>query len=231
MNRKHNGASRALFAFTAGMFVCIGAANAQVTAADCGSLRSVGQYGPWDYRTDKPMLVVVERVHFQPSVEALMRNPKTGPPGGDLDYTLRASPNHHRALMAIMRYGDQLKTEKTPAATYKLECYFERAIRFAADDAIVRMIYAIYLSNRSRAPEALFQLGEATKLATDNPFTNYNIGLVYFDMQQFDKALAHAHKAMALGLNQPALREQLKAAGKWVEPAEQGQAPSTGKGG
>ena len=227
MNFTHVGANLALLSILAGCFAM--GAHAQVGPADCGPLRSVGQYGPWDYRTDKKMLVIVEKAHFQPSVEALMRNPKTGPPGGDLDYTLRASPNHHRALMAIMRYGDQLKTERTPESTYVLECYFERAIRFANDDPIVRMIYAMYLSKRKRAAEALQQLDQATNLALDNPFTNYNIGLVYFDMQQFDKALSQAHKALALGLNQPALREQLKAAGKWVEPAEQGQAPSAGK--
>jgi tetratricopeptide (TPR) repeat protein len=213
--------NRALLTILAACFAA--GANAQVGPADCGPLRSVGQYGPWDYRTDKKMLVIVEKAHFQPSVEALMRSPITGPPGGDLDYTLRASPNHHRALLAILRYGDKLKTEKTPGATYVLECYFERAIRFANDDPIARMIYAMYLSKRQRSTEALHQLREATVTARDNPFTNYNIGLVYFDMQEYDKALAQAHKATELGLDQPALREQLKAAGKWREPTEQGQ--------
>ncbi len=62
----------------------------------------------------------------------------------------------------------------------------------------------------SRQPEAIRQLDRATELAGDNPFTHNNIGLVYFDLQLYDKVLEQAHKAFALGFTQSALREQLE---------------------
>ena len=39
-------------------------------------------------------------------------------------------------------------------------------------------------------------------------------------MKSYDKALLQAHKAIALGFTQTALRDQLQQLGKWSEPAE-----------
>src|SRR4051812_47506028 len=64
-------------------------------AQGCGSLAN--PYGPFDYRTSKDKLDIVEGAHFTPDVETL-RSGSTGSLGADIDYTLRTSPNHHRAL-------------------------------------------------------------------------------------------------------------------------------------
>lgn len=191
---------------------------AQTGDSACGSLAN--GYGPYDYRTDKPKLGIVERYHFTAAVENLIRGSTNVLPGGDLDYTLRAIPNHHRALMAVMRYGEKMKSPQPHGTHYSVECYFDRAVRFRPDDTIARMLYATFLSKNARTPEGIRQLELATVAAADNAFSHYNIGLIYFDLKEYDKALLQAHKALALGMPRTALRDQLQSVGKWREPAE-----------
>lgn len=199
----------ALFATAAG--------NAQAQDV-CGPLKNA--YGPYDYRISRgSTLDVVESHHFTPQVEALISG-QEGYVGSDLDYTLRAFPNHHRALLSLIRFAEKLKLPKDPNMHWSFECYFERAIRFQRNDPIARMLYATYLGRQNRLPEAKQQLQAAAVAAAadDNPFTYYNIGMVYADLKDWDNALSQAHKAYKMGFNQPGLRDRLKAAGKWQEP-------------
>ena len=194
---------------------------AQAPQSNCGELRlhRAGQFGPFDYRTDRSKLGIVEDYHFTPAVEALIRGSSSVIPGPDLSYTLGVFPNHHRALLAMVRYGEKMKSPRPPGASYSVECYFDRALRFRPDDSIVRMIYANYLSKSARAPEAIQQLEQATAFAGNNAFSHYNIGLIYFDMKDYDRALRQAHKAIELGFPQTALRDRLQNVGKWTEPS------------
>lgn len=183
--------------------------------SNCGPLQN--GYGPYDYRTNKgETLDRVEKYHFTPEVEALIKG-TSGYLGGDLDYTLRAFPNNHRALIATMRYGEKTKSAKPPNMNYSVECYFLRALQFKPDDTTARLIYATYLGKNSRQTEAMQQLERTNALAKDNAFTQYNIGLVYFDLKQYDKALTQAYTAEDLGFTQVGLRDQLKAIGKWKD--------------
>lgn len=193
---------------------------AQVAQSNCGDPRQhrSGQFGPYDYRTDKSKLGIVEDYHFTPAVEALVRGSTSVLPGPDLSYTLGVFPNHHRALLAMVRYGEKMKSPQPPGARYSVNCYFERALRFRPNDAIVRMIYAKHLSKTARKPEAIQQLEQATVFAKDNAFSHYNIGLMYFDLKDYDRALRQAHKAIQLGFPETALRDELQSAGKWTEP-------------
>jgi hypothetical protein len=79
-------------------------ANRAHAFEECGELGNA--YGPFDYRTSRDKLAIVEIAHFTPDVEAL-RSGNTGQLGGDLDYTLRTSPNHARALIAMANLGPQ----------------------------------------------------------------------------------------------------------------------------
>lgn len=189
----------------------------QSGAAQCGDLANA--YGPFDYRTDKgEKLHLVESAHFTPVVESLVRS-VTGYIGGDIDYTLRAFPNHHRALLSMMRLGERLKTPRVPNTNYSVECYFVRAITFRSEDTTVRMIYAMFLNKNQRKREALEQLSATRQMAGDNGFTHYNLGLLYMDLGEPELALAEAHTAQALGFMRPELKDRLAAAGKWAEPA------------
>ena len=209
-----NGLATALFL----MFIHLNA-SAQTAALACGSLQN--HYGPYDFRTDKQKLPIVDSAHFTPAVEALVRGSTTAAgPGADLNYTLTAFPNHHRALMSVMNYGEKVKPSRPKDLPMSVECYFERALRFRPDDTVARMIYATFLTKNKRDAEAGKQLETASTVAGDNAFTSYNIGLIYFDMKDYDHALAQAHKAYGLGFGAPHLRDQLKSVGKWKEPEE-----------
>lgn len=192
--------------------------RADVNDYVCGSLQN--GYGPYDYRSDKDKLRIVEQYHLTPEVINLVAG-ATGTIGGDLDYTLRAFPNHHVALMAMAKLGEKQKTARPAGAKYGVECYFQRAVSFRGDDEIVRILYASYLSKAGKKSEALSQLNEADQLGTDSANANYNMGLIFFDLKEYDKALSHAQEAYRLGFPLPGLRDKLKRAGKWKEPVEQ----------
>ncbi len=166
-------------------------------ASYCGELTNA--YGPFDYRKAEfaPNLHLVETAHFTPDVEKLIKG-NAGTLGGDLDYTLRAFPNHPRALASMARYALRSKTTRVPGLKYSFECYFDRAIRFRPDDSAVRMIYGVYLSKRRRTDDALAQLVEAANLQPDNGAINYNLGLVYFEKKDYENARLYAEKAASL---------------------------------
>lgn len=200
-----------------------GAVHAQQAGVvdQCGSLRN--HYGPYDYRVNRgETLENVEKYHFTPNVENLLSGitTTTREMAADVGYTLRAFPNHHRALLAMMRLGERHKADMPPAATYTVECYFIRGIRFAHDDTVVRGLYAQYLIKHNRKDDAIRQLEAAATYAADNPLSHYNIGLLYFDLGKYDRSLEEAHKAQALGLQRTDLAQMLKRVNKWQEPAE-----------
>ena len=206
-------------------------AFAQNQGSNCGSLEN--GFGPFDYRAERGKtdgsgtheykLHLVESTHFTVPVEALTRGNKAVDPGPDIDYTLRAFPNHHRALMAVMRLGERTKPRRPVGLRYDYDCYLERAVRFAPDDPIARMIYATHLGKVGRQAEAVGHLDYATTLAADSPFTHYNLGLIFHDLKMYDKSLARAHRAIELGFPKTELRDLLTAVGQWRDPP----APST----
>ena len=208
---------------------------AQVSESICGELANA--FGPYDYRSDHykqppgdqmPLSVkkpLVEGAHFTRRVETLVGNQsagQVGPAGPDLDYTLRAFPNHPRALISVMRYGEKYNSETPPGLRYIVECYFERAIRFQPDDVMARMIYAEFLKRKNRAPEAARQLEQVENLA-DQGFTFYNVGMLYFDLKMYEASARALQQAISLGFERPGLDGKLKGVGAWP-PAPAGPA-------
>jgi tetratricopeptide (TPR) repeat protein len=192
--------------------------HAQVNPNNCGPITN--HYGPFDYRTQRDNLEVVERGHFTPSIAALIQTRGNTNLSQDIAYTLHTSPNHHRALMALMRLGERMKTPQPRGLVRPIECYFDRAIRFAPDDTVVRVLYSQFLSKQSRPVEAVRQLDLAVDFAMDNGFSHFNIGLAFFDMDEFEKALKQAHKAARLGFDRPELADQLRSKNKWQDPVD-----------
>ncbi len=94
-------------------------------------------------------------------------------------------------------------------------CYFDRATRFQPEDAQVRLLYGIYLQKNGRYSESLEQLRIAESFAGENANILYNIGLVYLDLNNSEKALEYAHRAYRLGFPLEGLRNRLKRLGKW----------------
>lgn len=206
------------------LLLCAEAGRAAVTAQQCGPVWGTRHWGPFDYR--RPVagaggVGIVENAHFTPWVEAGLGG-KTGPIGGDLNYTLRAFPNHHRALVTMTKVTRRENKDRLPGMEWPVECYFERALRFAKDDVVVYMLYAQWLGERKRPDEARIMLGAALPLAGDNPQTHYNIGLIYFELGDHEAARQQAVKAQGMGWPLTALADQLRAAGHW--PAADGAA-------
>ena len=174
-------------------------------------------WGPWDYRNNKEKLPLVEGAHFTPEVEALIRGKSTTVIGADISYTLGIFPNHHRALYSMMRYSERQGVDKPQGAKYSVDCFFRRAMDFREDDIQARMLYAMYLVKKNRRKEALQQLEFVESNADDLMTTNYNLGLIYLDLNVYDKALAYAHKAYREGFPLPGLKNRLLRAGHWRE--------------
>ena len=180
----------------------------------CGPLRN--GVGPFDYRTPNvDMLRTVEDYHFTLEVESL-RKGATGQVGGDIDYVLRAFPNHPRALAAIVALRFKSGTDRPLGTKWPVPCYFERAVRFVPDDGRVRTIYGVYLLRLGKPAEAIGEFKSAASLGEDGVNLHYNAGLAYFDVGDYALSLEHAKKAYALGLTLPGLRNKLEKAGKWT---------------
>jgi tetratricopeptide (TPR) repeat protein len=191
--------------------------NEAVMDAECGPLENA--YGPFDY-TDashfREKLPIVEKFHLNSDVENLRRG-QSGTIMGDLDYTLRAFPNHHRALNSIWRYLIANPSAGVPPFR-SADCYFNRAIRFSPKDGTARMIYGSYLFKRGDREGALQRYQEALDIQPESAEAHYNMGLLQVELKRFDQALGHAHKAYALGYPLKGLENRLKRAGKWREP-------------
>jgi tetratricopeptide (TPR) repeat protein len=203
------------FAYIAVMIALAASGSAQ--AKFCGDIRN--QYGPFDYRKAATLpeeLSVVERNHFTTSVEQNIKG-STGSVGSDIDYTLRAWPNHHRALAAMSRQGLVEKTPMVRGAKYPVECYFLRAFEFAPDDGVAHAVFATHLSANGREKEALAQFKRAVELEPDNPALNYNAGLASLKTKDYDNALLYAQKAYSLNFPLPGLKSKLVALGKWKD--------------
>jgi tetratricopeptide (TPR) repeat protein len=202
---------RVEFAIAMLMLAVSGTANA---APYCGDLKNA--YGPFDYsnRAFASNLEVVETHHFTEDVEKLVKG-NTGPISGDLDYTLRAFPNHLRALSSLARLALRDKATRFPNTHWSVECYFDRAVRFKPTDAGVRTIYGGYLFKLGRTDEALAQLHEAVRLQPDNGTANHNLGIIHFQNKDYEKAAVFTKKADALGFPLPGVKNKLIAMGKW----------------
>lgn len=188
-------------------------AQGQSSDGSCGN-PFVNGFGPYDYRRDVDKRKIVEDFHFTARVEALIAG-VSATVGQDLDYTLRAFPNHHRALVAMMNLGNRTRKEQPPGAQFSVDCYFRRAVQFRPDDQVSRLLYARFLAGSKRQADALVQVDKAIEGAQDNALTQYNAGLVLLEMGEHDRAVTQAHRAAALGLTRADLETQLRAAGKW----------------
>lgn len=200
----------------ASAIICVSAS--QVQAFDpCGELRN--PYGPFDYRiADRQKIEIVEQYHFDSGVESLTKaKTSTSGFGGDLDYTLRAVPNHHRALMTLRSLAAREKTDKPRGSRYTVDCWFRRAERFAQDDVMVKTIYGLYLAQAKQTKLAREKLEQARSMNSSDPNVHYNLGLVYFDLGEYGLARESAEKAYAAGFPLPGLRDKLKRVKQWGE--------------
>lgn len=182
----------------------------------CGSLENA--YGPFDYNDPvhkRENLPIVERFHFTPRVESLTRG-ESGELVLDLNYTLRAFPNHARALWAMARYQLTMSRPWSPADHFfPIECYFDRAVRWRPNDANVWLVHGMYLAKKGDLKAAVEKYETALKMDPSSAEANYNAGLAYFELKNYVRARELAEKAYALGYPLPGLRNKLAGVGEW----------------
>ena len=209
-----------LLAASLGVATWAAAQPAAEASFECAPVAIPRHYGPYDYVTERNRLPIVENVHFTADVENLRRG-TTGYLGNDLSYTLHASPNHHRALLAAMRFAMREKKDQPPHMAYAVSCYFDRATRFRPKDTVVRGLYAKYLLDfMNDKGAAIRQVNVAVEFAGDNPLTHHNAGLLYFELGEFSKAAERAVRARELGYPREDLIDKLKGVKQWpAEPA------------
>lgn len=200
----------------------------------CGSLAN--SFGPFDFRDPDARskhLHIVEAFHFTPDVAMLIHGSTGTSIMKDLDYTLRAFPNHYLALQSVERYALRGgKMDVRPA-----ECYFKRAIAFRPDDAGVRIIYGNYLLQCTKLRSDLLrqrlqcagyanprlmdprvlqaarrQFDTALQLAPHSAEVNYDAALFYLDMRELATAKRLAAVAYGAGYPLTGLKKELQAA-------------------
>jgi len=198
-------------------------ASEETLPPDCGRLRITGQHGPFDYRAQTAeQKDLVEAHHFDTEYQAYLRGEEQvttksgrGSPVLGFDYTLRAFPNQYRALAAMDKISLKQGTDRPRGSTYTVRCWFERAVAFVPDDALVRAMYAVYLSRRGREKAATEQIGQAVQMGSDSANVMIQVAFAYMNLKDYENAQKYAERAYELGYPVFGLRDQLRAMGKW----------------
>jgi len=171
-------------------------------------------YGPYDYTnpSHRDKLPIVINIHFTREVEMLIEG-STGTVYSDIDYTLRAIPNYHRALYAISRLeirNGGFDREKNKY--YSSFCYFERAVALQPKDFVAYMLYGIHFHRVGDLNGALNKYNKSEELGNDSAEFYYNFSLLYFDLDEIELSKDYAGKAYALGYPLQGLKKKLKLA-------------------
>jgi tetratricopeptide (TPR) repeat protein len=208
------------------LVVLLGASPALAGDPRCPRLAERQSYGPFDYRLAKKVYVkelkVVEDFHFKRSFR---RGAMRGDVGAwfEMDYTIRAFPNHAPALFLLGMLEHKLITER--AQSYKsltkrekfspVSCYFERAIRFAPNDPNVYNAYGRLLVIKKQYAESIDAFKKSVELAPETASARYNLGLAYYAGGQYEEAAKAAREAYRLGYRRTELKDRLKRKGHW----------------
>lgn len=190
---------------------------------DCGSLQNA--VGPFDYReaaeerakgnlnqAGAAALIGIEQRFFTEDVEVL----RDGNSARAIDSTLRAFPNHPRALWAAVRaerrngepkYGDPNRLS--------VSCYIHRALQLAPDDGLVWMLWGVFLHQHEQYHSAITKYRKALELGVESAELNYNLGLALLKVDDVQGALEQARIAYAQNYPLGGLKRKLIKLGVW----------------
>ena len=179
-------------------------------------------FGPFDYTLrggeNVKNLEMVESHHFTPEVENLIAGKDSGTVEGDLNYTLRAWPNHQRALLSVINYQLNVEHNLTKVKLRTApECYLQRAINFSPNDIVPYMLYGYYLRKTGHIEDAIKYYDKAMDLEPENAKVAYSYSLVLIDLKRYDDAVKYAKIAYNNRKAPKGLKEKLKKIGVWKD--------------
>ncbi len=223
-------------------------------AVDDGPDDVDGQFGPYDYyrppAEPRGAIALVEREHLGFKVAEQMFKKDYCGYYLNLDYTLRAFPNHPKALPMMAKFLEShstcppsRKTEVTVEAAAialesgtwqerNMEYYYGTAIHFVTEDTRVipkhaetHVLYGDWLRKNGEYGKAQKQYETALALKPGSADAHYGMGLMYLDQNNSAKAAEYAKKAYTLGKPPAELRDRLVASGVWQATPTGKQAP------
>lgn len=205
-----------------------------------------GQFGPYDYyKPPRGALSLVERAHMGTIIAEAKHRGLWCVYYENIDYTLRAFPNHPEALTLMADYlsarapcgrggGEAAPRGRSPlelataieAGAWRArdaDYYFEKGIGYKPKDSPTsvvnrpetRVLYGKYLYSQKRLDDALKQFTEAAKLEPSSAESHYYLGLIHFDKNDAATARQHIEKAQKLGQPPVALKQKLINVGQW----------------
>jgi len=193
-------------------------ATSSQAAPDCPAPKWMPERLDYYNPVDQMRIGQIEGNHFDAQTEALVRGITSGVyPGTDIEFLVRYVPNHPRGLAALVRLSFRDRTPKPAGMTLGVECYLVRALIFKPGDAEVEKIYGTYLAKQGRYKESLGHFKAAESAAPGDILIAYNLGLVYFELKDYEQARSYAQRAYAGGVSLPGLRDKLAKAGQWRE--------------
>ena len=133
----------------------------------------------------------------------------------NLDYTLRAIPNHPVALQSMIRL-DRIRRNsdrRLISIVPPPECYLQRAEAFRPTQSHIPQLFGIYLDGLGLVDKEIDQYRRALALNDQDPEVHYNLGLALIKDGKLDEAAEHARIAYKLGFPLPGLRRKLEALG------------------
>lgn len=173
-------------------------------------------FGPFDYLDRAKFegeLFITEEYHLTPEILNLQQATTTTAIN-DIQYTLMAWPNHHKALYAAYRYrllnrGEFRRDINAPSP---VECHLQRAINFSPRDPVPYMIQGMLLHEWELYKEALKSFRTANALMPNDVITLYNMGLTLVELEMYEEAREVADRVYSTDFPLPGLRNKLIAA-------------------
>ena len=173
----------------------------------------------------------------------LRRNTKTGQLTGingiakEFYYILGQYPNHHEVLYRLSRFPEKITRRINSAeesdwlgrdenAIYsavialserynkpRFECFFTRALAWKPKDPVLHVLYGIYAYKTGQTQLAEKHYREATTLRPEYADAYYNLGLLYYELEEYEQAQKAAIKAYRFGYKLEGLKRKLAKAG------------------
>ena len=121
----------------------------------------------------------------------------------------------------------ELCTTKWKSPACDADAWFEKAAARNPSASMTWVIYGLHLQRKGQLREATEKFEHALELRPNDINAHYNLGLLYFDLKDYEKANRHAQMSYALGAPLPGLRDKLMRAKAWSPlPPSSPESPS-----